>query len=86
MVLLHGMRNDALLQLWSVTMSMLLYPWDVGRSVTKSSAITWNGSAVRSVVIGNRAGFDRCVLILVIWQVVHPLMYCVMKSFIPGHQ
>ncbi len=63
-VSLHGMKMDALLQLWSVIVRIVSYPCDLGSLTMKSMAITLKGLASVLVVIGTRCGFCRCVLIL----------------------
>ena len=40
----QGMKTDALVQSWSVTVRRESYPWDLGSLVIKSSAIVSNGS------------------------------------------
>src|SRR5207302_9499249 len=71
MVLLQRDRMIALL--WrSTTVRMLSYPFNVGRSVMKSSVTISHGP------LGISVGFsgiltDGCIL--VVWHVAHPLMY-----------
>ncbi len=57
MVLLQGMNIAALVQSWSMIVSMESYPLDGGSFVMKSMATTSKGCASGSVVIGNRQGF-----------------------------
>jgi len=52
----------------------------------KSMAIVSNGQAFSVGRIGNNGGWLGQLLTLVIWQVVHPLMYSVIKVFMFGHQ
>jgi hypothetical protein len=79
-VLLQGDKMMALL--WqSITVRMLLYPFDVGRSVMKSIVIISHGPSGISV------GFSGTLTgghIFVVWQVAHPLIYALMNSVIPG--
>src|SRR6266702_7490158 len=63
-VSLQGIKIAALLQSWSVMVRIMSYPWDLGSLTMKSMAITSNGSALVSVVIGTSFGFIQCVLIL----------------------
>ncbi len=56
-VSLHGMKIAALLQSWSMMVSMVSYPSDFGSLMMKSIAITSKGSASVFVVIGMRCGF-----------------------------
>ena len=85
-VLLQGIKIAALEQSWLVIVRIVLYPSDTGRSVIKSIAIVWKGSGFGSLVIGKIAGLLGFVLVFVIWQVAHPLMYSVTWLRMPGHQ
>jgi hypothetical protein len=80
MVLLQGDRMIVLL--WQLmTMRILSYPFDVGRSVMKSIVIVSYGPSGISV------GFSGTLTggcIFVVWHVAHPLMYALMNSVIPG--
>ena len=62
------------------------YPPDGGSFVMKSRLMVSKGSADSVGVMGNIGGFAGWVLTFVIWQVAHPLIYCVMKCFMLGHQ
>jgi hypothetical protein len=79
-VLLQGDRMIALL--WqSMTVRMLSYPFDVGRSVMKSIVIVSHGPS------GILVGFSGTLTgghIFVVWHVAHPLMYALTNSVIPG--
>src|SRR6266702_1493773 len=85
-VSLHGINNAALVQSWSVIVSIESYPLDVGSFVMKSIVTTSNGCASGSVVIGKSFGFWWCVLILLAWHVAHPLTYSSTSFFRFGHQ
>ena len=80
MVLLQGDRMIALL--WqSMTVRILSYPFDIGRSVMKSIVIISHGPSGISV------GFSGTLTgghIFVVWHVVHSLMYALTNSVIPG--
>ena len=52
----------------------------------KSIAMVSKGHVLSVGVIGNMGGWVGWVLTLVIWHVVHPLTYSVMKVFRLGHQ
>jgi hypothetical protein len=68
--------------LWqSMTVRMLLYPFDVGRSVIKSIVIISHGPSGISV------GFSGTLTdghIFIVWHVAYPLMYALTNSIIPG--
>ena len=49
---LHGMNSTVLVQSWSVTVRIELYPWDGGNFVMKFTAITSNGAALGFGKIG----------------------------------
>ena len=80
MVLLQGDRMIALLW-WSTTVRILLYPFDVGRSVIKSIVIISHGPSEISVGFSSTLTGGR---IFVVWHVAHPLMYILTNSVIPG--
>jgi len=80
--LLQGERMIALL-CQSMTVRMLLYPFDVGRSVMKSIVM------VSHIPYGISLGLSGTLtggLIFVVWQTAHPLMYALTNSVILGHQ
>ena len=80
MVLLQGDKMIALL--WqSMTVRMLSYPFDVGRSVMKSIVIVSHGPSGISVGFSGTLTGGR---IFVVWHVAHPLMYALTNSVIPG--
>jgi len=67
----------------STTVRIELYPFDTGKSVIKSIVI------VSQIPCGISLGFSGTLtggLILVVWQVAHPLMYAFINVMIPGHQ
>ena len=80
MVLLQGDKIIALLcQL--TTIRILSYPLEVGRSVMKSIVMVSQGP------LGISVGFSGTLtggLILVVWHIVHPLIYALTNSVIPG--
>ena len=80
MVLLHRDRIMALL--WqSMTVRMLSYPLDVGRSVMKSIVmVSQDPSGISFSFSGTLTGG----LILVVWHTMHPLIYDLTNSVIPG--
>ena len=80
------MKIDALEQSVSMIVRMVSKPPDCGSLVMKSIAMVSKGHALSVGVIGNIGGWVGWVLTLVIWQVVHPLMYLVTKNFMLGHQ
>ena len=64
-----------------MTVRMLSYPFDVGRSVMKSIVIVSHGPSGISV------GFSGTLTgghIFVVWHVAYPLMYALTNSVIPG--
>jgi len=80
--LLQGERIIALL-CQSMTVRILLYPFEVGRSVMKSIVM------VSHIPCGISLGLSGTLtggLIFVVWQTAHPLMYALTNSVIPGHQ
>ena len=80
MVLLQGDRMIALLW-WSTTFRILSYPFNVGRSVMKSIVIiSHRPSGISVSFSGTLTGGH----IFVVWHVVHPLMYALTNSVIPG--
>ena len=62
--LLHGRNIDALVQLWSVMVRMLLYPYDGGSFMMRSTTIFLNGVAMLFVVIGYIGGLALVVFTL----------------------
>ncbi len=83
---LHGMNMAALLQSWSVTVSMELYPCDTGNLVMKSNVTVLKGMASGFGYIGCRGAWVGRVLILCHWQSAHPLTYSITSLHIFGHQ
>jgi len=80
------MKIDALEQLVSVIVRMVLKLPDCGSLVMKSIAMVSKGRALSAGVMGNMGGWVGWVLTLVIWHVAHPLTYSVTKVFRLGHQ
>jgi hypothetical protein len=80
MVLLQRDRMIALL--WqSMTVRILSYPFNMGRSVMKSIVI------ISHRPLGISVGFSGILTsghIFVVWHVAHPLMYVLTNSIIPG--
>ena len=64
MLSLHGMKSTALVQSWSVTVSIVSNPCDIGSLVMKSSATVLKGIASRMGKIGDNAALVGHVLIL----------------------
>jgi hypothetical protein len=80
MVLLQGDKMIALL--WQLmTVRILSYPFDVGRSVIKSIVIVSHGP---SDILVSFSGTLTGGHIFVVWHVVHPLMYALTNSVISG--
>jgi hypothetical protein len=80
MVLLQGDRMIALL--WqSMTVRMLSYPFDIGRSVMKSIVIVSHGP---SEILVSFSGTLTGGHIFVVWHIAHPLMNALTNSIIPG--
>jgi len=77
---------DTLEQLVSMIVRMVSKPPDYGSLVMKSIAMVSKGCTLSAGVMGNIGGWVGWVLTLVIWHVVYPLMYSVMKVFMLGHQ
>ena len=85
-VSLHGMNIDPFEQSWLVIVRIELYPSNGGSFVMKSRAMHLNGCASGFVVMGNCGGLGCVVMFLCDWQSVQPLIYCVAKFFMLGHQ
>jgi hypothetical protein len=64
MVLLCGMKRAALVQLWSVMVSMESKPFESGNLTMKSIATVSNGSASGCGKMGVSGAFLACVLTL----------------------
>ncbi len=86
MASLHGMNIAALLQSWSVMVSMELYPYDTGNLVMKSSVTVSNGIALGLGYIGCKGAQVGWVLILCCWHSVHPFTYSIMSLCMFSHQ
>ena len=71
---LHGMNTAAFVQSWSVTVSIELYPCEIGSLVMKSSVTVSNGIALDVGNMGDSGAFIGCMLILFRWHSAHPLM------------
>ena len=85
-VSLHGMNIDPFEQSWSVIVRIKSYPLDGGNFMMKSKAMHSNGCASGFVVMGNCGGLGRVVMFFHDWQSTQPLIYCVARFFILGHQ
>src|SRR6266702_2523246 len=74
MLSLHRMNTAALVQLWSMTVSMESYPCETGNLVIKSRATVLKGIASASRVgnMGCNGTLVGHVLILFLWHSVHP--------------
>jgi len=83
---MQGTKIDAFEQLVSVMVRMVLNPPEGGNLVMKSIAIVSKGSVFSTGVMGKSGGQLGFVFTLVIWHVVQPLIYSVMKVFMLGHQ
>jgi hypothetical protein len=86
MSLLHSMNIAALVQPWSVIVSIELKPCETGRLTMKFNAIVSNGIASSLGYMGCRGALVGRLLTLWCWQSAHPLTYSVMSCLIPGHQ
>ncbi len=75
MASLHSMNMAALLQLWSVIVSMESYPCNIGSLVIKSSVTVSKGIALGLGYIGCRGARVGQVFILCHWHSAHPLCY-----------
>src|SRR6266571_1743144 len=72
MASLHSINKAALLQSWSVTVSIESYPCDTGNLVMKSRATVSNGIASGLGYMGCRGALVGHVLILCRWHLAHP--------------
>src|SRR6266571_5445213 len=71
---LHGMNIAALVQSWSVMVSIELYPCEIGSLVMKSKATVSNGIASRVGNMGDNEALVGRVLTLFLWHSAHPWM------------
>src|SRR6266581_7397377 len=69
---LQGMNIVALVQSWSVMVSIESYPCEIGSLVMKSRAIVSNGIALGLGNMGDMGAFVGCILILFLWHSAHP--------------
>ncbi len=69
----QGIKMEALKQSWSVIVSIVSYPWDLGSLVMKSRVMVSKGLAWGAVVMGKRGGFGFVGLFLHDWHVAQPL-------------
>jgi len=69
---LQGMNIAALVQSWSVTVSIESYPCEIGNLVMKSRVTVLNGIALRMGNMGDRGALVGRVLILFLWHSAHP--------------
>ncbi len=83
---LQGMNTAALVQSWSVTVSIELYPCETGNLVMKSRATVSNGIASCVGNMGDSGALVGRVLILFLWQSVHPRTYSFTSCCVVGHQ
>src|SRR6266702_740214 len=74
MLSLHGMKSAALVQSWSVTVSMESYPCETGNLVMKLSVTVSKGIASCVGKMGESAALVGRVLILFLRHSEHPLM------------
>jgi hypothetical protein len=72
MVSLHGMKMAALVQSWSVIVSIESNPFESGNLTMKSMATVSNGIASGFGKMGASGAFLACVLTLFLWQSAHP--------------
>jgi len=79
-VLLQGMNLAAFKHPWSTIISMLSKPSDLGRSVMRSMDMYWNGPSPAGTLKCCSGAFLHGRFVLDSWHLVHPLMYCSMKS------
>src|SRR6266702_5315950 len=83
---LHGMNIAALLQLWSVMVSIESCPCDTGNLVMKSRVTVSKGIASGQGNIGCNGALVGCVLILFRWHSAHPFTYSMTSFRMLGHQ
>ena len=83
---LQGMNITALLQLWSVMVSIESYPCDAGNLVMKSRATVLKGIASGWGNIGCSGALVGRVLILFRWHSAHPFTYSMTSFRMFGHQ
>src|SRR6266704_1842384 len=69
---LQGINTAALVQSWSVTVSIESYPCDTGSLVIKSRAMVSNGIALCMGNMGDSGALVGRVLILFHWHSAHP--------------
>ncbi len=86
MASLHGTKITALLQSWSVMVSIKSYPCDISSLVMKSSAMVSKGIASGWGNMGCSGALVGHVLILFCWQSAHPFTYSIMSFRMFGHQ
>src|SRR6266702_6905969 len=83
---LQGMNIAALVQSWSVTLSIESYPCETGSLVMKSRATVSNGIASRAGNMGDNGALVGRVLILFLWHSAHPRTYSLTSCCMFGHQ
>src|SRR6266702_321922 len=71
---LQGMNIAALVQSWSVTVSIESYPCEIGNLVIKSRAMVSNGIASCMGNMGDRGALVGRILILFLCHSAHPRM------------
>src|SRR6266704_6814183 len=69
---LQGINTAALVQSWSVTVSIESYPCETGSLVMKSKATVSNGIASCVGNMGDSGALVGRMLILFLWHSVHP--------------
>ncbi len=80
-VLLQGINLAAFEHPWSMIMSMLSKPSDLGRSVIRSIDMYWNGPSPVGTSNRCRGAFLHGRFVLDSWHLAQPLMYCSTKSW-----
>jgi len=71
---LQGSKITTLVQSWSVTISIMLYPFESGSFTIKSIAMVENGHALGFGGNGCKGGRFRWVFVLFSWHLAQPLM------------
>ncbi len=83
-VLLQGINLAALEHPWSMIISMLSKPSDLGKSVIRTINMYWNGPSPAGTSKHCRGAFLHGRFVLDSWHLAHPLTYCSMKSLSLG--
>ncbi len=82
---LHGINTAALLQSWSVMVSIESYPCDIGNLVMKSNVTVSKGIASGWGNMGCSGALVGRMLILCLWQSAHPFMYSITSLHMFSH-